>query len=115
MIDFEEGPFGFADWQNFKTIHEYLEAQKITPEEALKEITTKIEAIAENRLIVPEPAILSCPDCQGDMIIKEVNTRPDNQTGDSSRSVWICLNSACMRTTYSENTVKQEKQLLKEK
>jgi len=51
------------------------------------------------------PVIFKCPECKAPMMLLPVNTDISNQTGDASKSVLICNNSACMHTIYSRESV----------
>jgi len=44
-----------------------------------------------------------CPDCKIEMRFYPVNTTPGDQTGDASKSMWMC--PKCWRDEYSEKTI----------
>lgn len=46
-------------------------------------------------------------ECNGVMLLVSVNTEPGNQTGDDSKSVWMCQNTECMHTIYNKETVQE--------
>lgn len=50
---------------------------------------------------------IECPKCKTTMGLYSVNTTPATQTGDDSRSVWICTNRDCMENIYNKQTVQE--------
>lgn len=50
---------------------------------------------------------LKCSLCQTPMQLLQVNVSPGTQTGDGSKSVWLCSNKNCMNTIYNKESVKE--------
>ena len=49
-----------------------------------------------------------CPICQDIMLLYPVNISDSTMTGDpEDKSVWICRNSECMETIYSNKSVEE--------
>jgi NAD-dependent dihydropyrimidine dehydrogenase PreA subunit len=93
--------------KNGKSIEDYLEYTDYMMEKRLEKIakTEKRRPVYIDRY--------SCSECDRPMILRDVNTNPGNQTGDDSRSVWICPNKNCMHTEYSAMSVSEWKDKLK--
>ena len=45
-----------------------------------------------------------CPECKAPMLLYEVNTQPNNQTGDDSKSVHQCTNQKCLEQRFYKET-----------
>ena len=48
-----------------------------------------------------------CAKCGGLSRLYSVNDRPGNQTGDDSKSQWVCLNENCMEIIYNKQSVQE--------
>lgn len=51
--------------------------------------------------------LIKCPECQIFMQLLPVNIDKATQTGDNSKSVWLCQNKNCMHTIYNTETVQE--------
>jgi len=48
-----------------------------------------------------------CPECKSPMDLGDLNTNKRDQTGDDSKSVWVCENFDCMECIYNKESVKK--------
>lgn len=73
-------------------LHDYVKAKQI--------ILGKLQA---------EKGELSqqCPECPALMLLLPINDKPETQTGDNSKSVWLCQNKKCMNTIYNTQTLEE--------
>jgi len=85
-----------------KTIDDFIEYANIMQEAHIKGIAEQEKAQAEHKA-----NSLPCPECSLLMTLRPVNIDNSTQTGDDSKSVWICGNNKCMYVEYSEKTVEQ--------
>lgn len=79
-------PFSFGQLQDMSTLLQSLENYGISTgdfREYVRQEKFKKTGINRN--------ILKCPNCQSLINLYPVNTTPANQTGDNSKSVWVCL------------------------
>ena len=53
-----------------------------------------------------------CPKCPALMLPLLVNDKPETQTGDDSKSVWLCQNKKCMHTIYNSQTIEELREAL---
>ena len=95
-------PFGRGKWKDFINQLWFMEYHKLT-----------IEDIKRALLISPITA-KKCTNCKAVMNITSVNTGLGDQTGDDSKSVWICSNMQCLETEYSDLSVSEEIKKLEE-
>ena len=109
----------FGDKQDLLTILQTIEGSGF----AMVEIIVYLEDLKQNRIeatrqaekdkIAYEATLLKCPECQTLMTLRPINIDPSTQTGDNSKTVWLCPNLKCMRTEYSEKTLEQWQDELK--
>lgn len=97
--------------QNNITISRFIEFVEEKKIESVKLNKEKKELEEKGRDEWREIA-LRCPQCQEVMGLLSVNTQPGDQTGDDSKSVWLCTNINCSETIYSKKTIKE---ILKER
>lgn len=82
-----------------KDLEEYIEEQK----RISKEREAKVKAAQERW----DKIALRCPECNSKMSLATVNTSAKDQTGDDSKSVWLCPNRDCFETIYNKQSVKE--------
>lgn len=92
-----------------KTVDDFIEYANTLDERHIRQI-------AENEKYQAEQKVnsLPCPECNLPMALRPVNIDKATQTGDDSKSVWICGNNKCMHTIYSLKTVEEILKELKE-
>lgn len=103
--------FSFRQHQDALTYLTRLESEGWTvgdAQEWVKEQKEKKRAVEEN--FIPR---YFCSDCRTPMRLLLVNTNKANQTGDDSKSVWVCMNPNCLYTEYSTKTIKEWNEELK--
>jgi len=88
---------------SLETLMKYLEGLKTEQLKAVKEHSEKLKEAQEQWMKV----VLRCPECSTPMSLRSVNTRPEDQTGDNSKSIWICTNKDCLETIYNNLTVQE--------
>lgn len=115
---FDRGPFVFAQWQLFASMISWMDELGLVVddvfdyiaerrEEFRKEeewLTAKSE-MREYRKPPPLPPIdryypKNCPKCKSPMLLRAVNTRTCDQTGDNSKSVHTCTNGECLEQIF---------------
>ena len=106
MKNFEDNmnAFVFSEHQAFVTYLLTLEQKGLSIEDAKSYVKEKAERMAKRTGQLPEPIIKDC-DCGAKMLLLSVNTTTANQTGDDSKSVWVCQNRSCLQTIYNKETV----------
>lgn len=110
-------PFGFSfgQLQDIATMLKQLRLNHISMVEFIKHVEemkvvktniSKINTEEFKQLTLKwEDRALKCPECSNTMSLFPVNTRPDNQTGDNSKSQWFC--QKCWSTVYSTKTINE--------
>lgn len=115
---FDYGPFNFGKWQQFATMISWLDNFGLTINDVFTYINERREefrkeeewmtAKHEMREFRSPPKLPPidrfypryCPQCKQPMLLYEVNTKPDNQTGDDSKSVHNCTNDKCREQIF---------------
>jgi len=98
--------FSFGQHQDVLTYLTQLENTGWTIEDAKEWVDSKRKEL-ERSNIWALAATLSCPDCNAPMQILPVNASPATQTGDDSKSVWLCTNRKCMNAIYNTESVEE--------
>ena len=97
-------------YKHGKTIDDYLEYTDAMNEAHRKQIAEQEKYQAEVKA-----NSIPCPECNFPMALRPVNVDAGTQTGDDSKTVWICGNNKCMYMEYSEKAVEQWREELKRK
>lgn len=123
----DHGPFEFGRWQGFATMVSWMDQFGLSVEDVFDYIQERREefrkqeewltAKAEMREFRNPPKLPPIDrfypkycKCKAPMLLYEVNTRPDNQTGDDSKSVHTC--TKCMEQIFyneSREVLKQRR------
>lgn len=98
--------FVFREHQNFVTYLLTLEQKGLTIADAKNYVKLKSEEIQKRKNHAGEPITRNCI-CKALMLLLPVNTIPANQTGDDSKSVWICQNRNCLKAIYNKETIEE--------
>lgn len=93
--------FKLADLQTFRNICITIKMDGHEIIDVIKYITS----IDQRRINNMRPPRL-CPECNGPMLIGDVNSRPCNQVGGGHNSHWFC--SFCGYEEFSDQSVKDE-------
>ncbi len=95
-----------AAW-SLKTINEALNIHKhlANTGRSWDDVELYLKATARNKTAFAAER-LNCPECGAQLQLLPVNNSPATQTGDDSRSVWICR--GCFYEQFSTKTVKEE-------
>lgn len=97
------------DFRFQQDVVQYLETLKQTGY-TLVDVYSYIEtkrSLLQESLIESTRTIQNCPECPALMFLLPVNDKPETQTGDDSKSVWLCQNKKCMYTIYNKKTVEE--------
>ena len=90
--------FSFSQHQDILTYLARLKIKGWLVEDAKRWVEqTKKDLVKDSQI---NYKIKQCPDCQAPMRFLSVNVNKATQTGDDSKSVWLCFNKDCMRTEY---------------
>lgn len=101
-------PFGFTfgQLQDMVTLLEHLEKNAVPIESFIKYVKEKkIKKTKTTSCDQGKRNTLKCPECNTAMNLFPVNTSPRDQTGDDSKSVWIC--PKCWHDEYSTKSIKE--------
>ena len=104
--------FSFKQHQEVLTYLKHLKTTEWTLEDVKQWVEQKKKSNKEARKKIEDfiNHLRKCPGCKNPMQILPVNIDKGTQTGDNSKSVWICRN--CLYTEYSTKTFEEQ---LKEK
>ena len=105
--------YSLKEHRAFRTYYLTLRQNGLTVDDLLEYIE-KIKK-REPNTITYQYAPRFCPECNSPMRLYPVNINEATQTGDNSKSVWMCYNSQCMHTEYSTKTVQEWTKELKVK
>ena len=127
--EFDRSPFLFAQWQSFASIVSWMDTWGLSIEDVFDYIQERrdefrkdeewLTAKAEMREFRNPPKLPPidrfvpryCPECKAPMLLYEVNTKPNNQTGDDSKSVHTCTNNKCRDQVF----YKESREVLKQR
>ena len=87
-----------------RTIDEFLEYAE-TSNKNHQKIILEMEKAKANQVL--------CPECKKPMVLRPVNFNKSTQTGDNSKSVWLCFNKVCLYVEYSDKTIDEWRSELK--
>lgn len=104
----DKDPFGLGKWQDFLNQLSWLKENNIQVESVkilLEEYRKKMEEekLEGYKVLENTPR---CPACNSIFQLLPVNDSPATQTGDDSKSVWLCRQ--CGEATYSTKTIEEE-------
>ncbi len=100
--------YHFGKIQDFMTFYDVVTRAGYTITDIEDYIETKKATIQAKLLEKPaRPVLKECPECQKSMSLLRVNIDSATQTGDSSKSVWLCMNQDCMNTIYNTESVEE--------
>lgn len=111
MLVTDKDPFGQKAWQEFLNQIAWLEENNIRIEfvrDLLEEHKKKAMAEMQENQKLSDRA-LKCPECGTPLQLLPVNDSPATQTGDDSKSVWLCRK--CFYEEFSDKTVKEQKRI----
>lgn len=77
--------FNLAQLQDFRTVARILVRLNLSLEQYIKFVESKIDTV-----VISRPVIRKCPNCSHILGLFPVNISKATQTGDGSKSVWIC-------------------------
>jgi len=100
--------FNFGQHQDALTYIETLKQVGFTLADLYTYVETKKEILnaATERKHKDNPSRI-CSDCKAIMLLLPVNVSLETQTGDDSKSVWLCRNANCMHTIYNKQTLEE--------
>lgn len=109
LIDFEKFErdmtvFSFKQHQDVLTYLIHLKDKGWTLEDAKRWVTYQQEKRDKSGARF---ALLNCPLCQSPMRLLSVNIDKSTQTGDDSKSVWLCPKKDCLHAIYNKETTEE--------
>jgi len=96
--------YGFGRLQELVGLKREIEGAGFTLEDVDTYVEAKRKALAMRQKISGLRQ-RRCPECGKIMMLMPVNTGPGDQTGDESKSVWMC--NGCLSAEYSDVPVKE--------
>lgn len=90
--------YSIGKLQEFKNITLDIRKAGKTPDDVIK----YIDEINNKRKIKPKVVRL-CPICEANMLLIEVNTKPNNQIGGTAKTMLWCPNPDCNHTIIPED------------
>ena len=103
--------YTFGQHNDIKTYLDTLKMLGYVIDDLYIYLKTKRETEAET--ITGNKLYKQCPECAAIMLLLPVNDKPQTQTGDDSKNVWICRHPACLHTIYIKETIEQIEEQLK--
>lgn len=104
MLLSDKDPFGRGKWQDFLNQLAFLNEHKLSA----GDVEVALNSLTQNNPVT----YLKCPECGSLRQLLPINDSPSTQTGDDSKSMWLCRN--CHYEQFSDKTVNEELELLKE-
>jgi len=105
--------FTFGQLQDIVALIQHLDKNDVTIEKFVSYVQErKLEMVEAEKIAAANLQkqrdkwalrALKCPACETPMNVAPVNTAPGDQTGDDSKSVWMCHN--CWETVYNLETI----------
>jgi hypothetical protein len=90
-------PFSLKSWGEFLNQIAFLENNGLTVDDVRKAIVTverqQKESVKQAEKTVQ--AMPKCPECGFPLQLLPVNDSPSTQTGDDSKSMWLCRRGGC--------------------
>lgn len=101
--------FAFGQLQDFLSLLKFIEKNSIELNEVILYIKERKMAYLQKQRKINKfnRGAKRCPGCQSKMNLHPVNTNPGDQTGDNSKSVWVCFNKDCMEMIYNKEDYKE--------
>lgn len=105
-------PFGNKAWQEFLNQTLFLDEHGLGVEDVWRALelkkTNDAEAVSarDKEYRANRIKALSCPGCGYPLQLLAVNDSPGTQTGDDSKSMWLCRN--CLYERFSTQTIEEE-------
>lgn len=117
MLLSKNDPFSVKAWGEFLNQNLFLAEHGLSAKDVEKkfaELRKEDEKIAILKAEMDKQAAKwpKCPECEAPIQLLSVNDSPSTQTGDDSKSVWLCRN--CHYEKFSDKSIQEELELLKE-
>jgi hypothetical protein len=109
MILSDRDPFSAKAWQEFLNQFSFLTEHGLTIDDVRETIALKRqeqEKQIKNSRAAAAKALKKCPECAYPLQLLPVNDTLATQTGDGSKSVWICRH--CHYEQFSTRSIKEE-------
>jgi len=107
--------FNFGQLQDIVALIQHLDKNDVTIEKFVSYVQErKLEMVEAEKIAATNLQkqrdkwalqALKCPACETPMYVSPVNTSPGDQTGDDSKSMWIC--PKCWHEEYSTKSIKE--------
>ena len=109
MILSDKDPFGMKAWREFLNQQAFLFEHNLSLEDVQTDLDIQkaemIKAQKEEEQVKYRNTPL-CPECATPLQLLPVNDTLATQTGDDSKTVWLCR--ACLYERFSTNTIEEE-------